>query len=273
MLHRDAFPRFLALGCMLGVVSFSTAQLKITNQSYFNINFDESIGYDDGIADNDVMKGPIRLDNLKISEPDHWDYSPANATETVLSSAAWAYKSQTIDDSFDDYNNNGRLDDRREVLQVRGIDKNTMPYLGDDNRALQFDGETSEDKWLTLRVKNATGSSVLSWGIGLVAYYYDAGANGGAVWVSAGSSLTSMTPVIGLDSPNSNLGWGGDILFGTADVTVADGEYLYVQFHYDQNGRGNTMVIDNIGIQGVVPEPATLTLLGAGLALIARRRR
>lgn len=273
MLHRRSMGRFLVLGSTLALAHIAPSQLKITNQSLFTITFDESIGYNDGIADNDVMKGPIRLDNLRICEPNHWDYNPLNTTETALSSAAWAYKFQSTEDGFDDFNNNGSLEDRRDAFQVRGIDKNTMPYLGDDNRALQFDPETWDDKWLTLRVKNATGSSVSSWGIGLAAYYFDSGANGGAVWVSAGAIMSTLTPVIGLDSSNANLGWGGDLLYGTSDAAVANGEYLYVQFHYDQNGRGNLMAIDNIGVQALVPEPASFALLGLGLAALVRRRK
>jgi hypothetical protein len=272
MLRIRNLTRILPLTALVGAAGSAVGQWKITDTSIHTIDFDGSVGFNDGIPDNDVMKGPVRLNFLKICEPDNWDYSPFNNGETAFSSLAWAYKFQSIDDQFGDLNGDSDLDDRRDIFQMRGIDSTTLPALGANNRAVMFDAETWDDKWLTLRVKNATGSTVSAWNLGVDLWFNDTAANGGTLRVLTGTQLNALQEVITYNSTNANLGWAGSTFSTPLQATVADGDYLYVRFYYDQNGRGNAFAMDNISIQAV-PEPGSLAFLALGVASLARRRR
>ena len=96
--------------------------------------------------------------------------------------------------------------------------------------------------------------------------------------ISAGdgslSSLDKFTGPAGASGVLSNGPVNLGVAFQDLSYTIADGITIDARVQAWVNGGGESLAIDNIRIEGTrIPEPASLALVGLGLAGVALRRR
>ncbi|MFQ3669637.1 MAG: hypothetical protein SNJ61_12230, partial [Fimbriimonadaceae bacterium] len=152
--------RYAWIALSIFSVSTAHAQLQVVDFSPKTITFDESIGWDDGIPDNDVIRAPLQANSLRIVEPGHWDWAPGNPNGWGLASGAWSYKWQSVDSAFGQFaDGNGRI----ETFQTNGADLSSFG-LG-TGWGVQFTPNSWDDKSLTLRARNMTGGTVSLWNL------------------------------------------------------------------------------------------------------------
>lgn len=263
--------RYAWIAFAVCVAASAHAQLKIVDFSPNTITFDHTIGWNDGIPDNDVIRGPLPAGPLRLYQRDAWGWSQWNGSWVGgVAQSAFSYQRDTENTPFDDYEGYGQA----TAFEVQGFDLSTAG-LG-TGMGLTFTPDTWYDKSLTLRVLNATGGTVSAWNIGLDAWFNDLALLGGTLYLQVSANHVDYTTIDSLISTNTGAGWSGRTpLGGLVNVAVPDGGYLYVRLFYDVTARGNQFVIDNLSVQAVdpVPEPSTMALVGMGLAATLRHRR
>ena len=264
-------------------VSDAHGALVVADGATRTITFDSAIGWDDGVAGNDVLRsirvGTTDVDNGNaqfITDADAWDYSPWNAGGHGLSSSAWRYTNQYFSwtDAYGNVNDNAATDDRRETYDVSGVDSTQTGLI--DGKALYFQGNRWGTRALTLRVTNATGQAVDAWSVSLGAVVNDAAYSAAKLTLEASLDEATWQSLDSFTTANTGAGWTAtDGLAGASTLSVPAGGSLFLRVAYDNlGGSGDGIAIDDIAVTAQVPEPATagLVVLGAAGILLRRRR-
>lgn len=264
--------------CFVALASSTVAlsQLKLTEFGDRTITFDEGIGFDNGIADDDVMKGAVRLDTLRITEHGHWDYSPWNPGQAVFSSHAWAYRWQGVDHRFGNLNDPNRDDERIETWQTEGVDIDSLLGTSGYGRGITFTPLSWDDKSLTLRILNATGITARYWTFSTDTWFRDVDGQVSTMSLMVSRDHVDYTTLASRSSTalNNSLWSPKEVLQGQARMDIPSGSFIYLRINYDQNSNGDQFVFDNLRVTSEpVPEPATIAGLGMGLAWLAHRKR
>lgn len=266
-----------------GVAPLAHAQLAITDGTAHVITFDASIGYDDGNANNDVLRITAAYEDAWIiaSEPDAWDWAPSNTGgKTRFSTQAWSMATPSV--FGPDVNTNG------ETWNNVGLSNwFVQNNSATGSNAINIIPNTWTAASLTLRVQNFTGATVSNWNIGFDLWSYGNFSANNATnlrlltstdnihWTQSGSPL--LLP----DGPDATTPTSLGAQGAGVAATVLANEYLYVRLAYatDLDGAwsgGNGVLIDNLSIQadtGVIPEPSAFAALAGILALGASATR
>lgn len=267
----------LSLGLSAFAASSALAQLTISSlevPSIITFNQDSSIAGVYRYAGTGTG-GP------SIGEPNNWAMQ-GETDRLALDSRAWAWvnSSGTLITStpfLSDANNNAATNDRFDMFQTAVV---ASPTAAPSDFAIRFNEDTWADKRLTLKVTNNTGITVNQWNISLDTWFNDTGKTPATLNMLVGTAFdqnaAGYTNLGSRTGTNTNSGLSAmQSIGGTYSQPIANGDSVYIQLFYDQNGQGTAFTIDNFSISAV-PEPSTYAAIAAlgvlALAWLRRRR-